>query len=97
MDDHRPFLSEPRGRAQYVHYVDEMPAVLADLGNRLHLLAGTNTDSGRPTKEASFEGIADFELERESLFDVLTECRVVRALTQPTAGTLQRVHLQLCL
>ena len=64
---------------QYVYYVDEMPAVLADLGSRLHVLSGTNTDSGRATKEATFEGIAEFELERESLFDVLTECRVVRS------------------
>lgn len=72
-------LTLPRACVQYVHYVDEMPAVLADLGNRLHVLSGTNTDSGRATKEASFEGIANFELERDTLFDVLTECRVVRA------------------
>ena len=65
---------------QYVHYVDEMPAVLADLSNRLHVLSGTNTDSGRATKEAEFEGIAEFEVERDTLFDVLTECRVVSAL-----------------
>ena len=60
-----------------MHYVDEMPAVLADLGTRLQVLHGTNTDSGRSTKEASFEGISDFEVERDTLFDVLTECRVV--------------------
>ena len=65
---------------QYVHYVDEMAVVLADLGSRLHVLSGINTDSGRPTTEASFPGIADFDLEKETLFDVLTECRVVRAL-----------------
>ena len=31
-------------------------------------------------QEAAFEGISDFELERESLFDVVTECRVVRGV-----------------
>lgn len=31
-------------------------------------------------QEASFEGISDFELERDSLFDVVTECRVVRSM-----------------
>lgn len=60
-----------------MHYVDEMPAVLADLSNRLHVLVGTNTDSGRPALEATFEGIAAFEVEKDTLFDVLTECRVV--------------------
>ena len=35
---------------QHVHYVDEMAAVLADMGPAaLHLLSGTNTDSGRKT------------------------------------------------
>lgn len=35
---------------QHVYYVDEMAAVLADLGPAaLHLLSGTNTDSGRKT------------------------------------------------
>ena len=63
-----------------MHYVDEMAAVLADLGNRLHVLTGTNTDSGRAVAEVSFEGIAAFEVEKETLFDVLTECRVVRAV-----------------
>lgn len=64
--------------AQHVHYVDEMPAVLADLGPTcLHLLVGENTDSGRPTKKAHFQGIDDFTLEEDSLFDVITECRVV--------------------
>jgi hypothetical protein len=35
---------------QHVYYVDEMAAVLADMGPAaLHLLSGTNTDSGRKT------------------------------------------------
>lgn len=64
-------------RMQYVHFVDEMPAVLADLSDRLHVLVGTNTDSGRPVLEATFEGISEFVVEKDTLFDVLTECRVV--------------------
>ena len=59
-------------------YVDEMAAVLADLAPTcLHLLVGENTDSGKPTQKAHFEGISAFTLEQESLFDVITECRVV--------------------
>jgi hypothetical protein len=35
---------------QHVYYMDEMAAVLADMGPAaLHLLSGTNTDSGRKT------------------------------------------------
>ena len=33
--------------------------------------------SGRYTEEATFKGIADFTVEREIAFPVLTECRVV--------------------
>lgn len=73
---------------QHVYYVDEMAAVLADLGpTALHLLSGVNTDSGRKTQEASFEGISDFELERDSLFDVVTECRVFK--TQEELAVMQ--------
>ncbi len=63
---------------QHVFYVDEMAAVLADLAPTcLHLLVGKNTDSGKPTQMAHFEGISAFTLEQESLFDIITECRVV--------------------
>lgn len=54
-----------------------MKDVLVDLGDRLHVLSGTNTDSGRATVPAAFEGVADFQVEKDTLFDVLTECRVV--------------------
>jgi hypothetical protein len=37
-------------------------------------------------QEAAFEGISDFELERESLFDVITECRVVRDALDAASG-----------
>ena len=63
---------------QHVHYVDEMKDVLADLGTKLHVMSGTNTDSGRAVTPPAFEGIADFKVETDTLFDVLTECRVVR-------------------
>ena len=66
-----------------------MKDVLADLGDRLHLLAGTNTDSGRATVPATFEGVADFKVEKETLFDVLTECRVV-SCTMRTFGPLSK-------
>lgn len=37
--------------------------------------------SGMDVKGASFEGIADFEVEKETLFPVLAESRVVSGLT----------------
>ena len=79
-------------RAQHVHYVDEMKEVLADLGDRLHVLAGTNTDSGRATRTAAFDGVADFKVEKDTLFDALTECRVVR----PCAVLVFGAHPPLC-
>jgi len=60
-----------------VHYVDEMAAVLrAAEPPCLHTLAGTNTDSGRATAPAQFEGMDAFEVETACLHFVLTECRV---------------------
>ena len=61
-----------------VSYVDEMPTVLKQSGSILHVLHGENTDSERPVIGASFDGIDDFEVEREALFDVVTNARVVR-------------------
>ncbi|CAL5223649.1 g6193 [Coccomyxa viridis] len=62
-----------------VHYADELLAVLKGLKPpALHLLHGQNTDSGRYTEEATFKGIEDFTLERETAFPVLTECRVIK-------------------
>ena len=69
---------------QHVHYVDEMKEVLADLGNKLHVLSGTNTDSERAVTPAAFEGIDDFKIETDTLFEALTECRVVRYLLRET-------------
>ncbi|KAA6426409.1 MAG: xaa-Pro dipeptidase [Trebouxia sp. A1-2] len=60
-----------------VHYVEDMPKVLAQLQPvSVHLLSGTNTDSSRATLEADFTGIDQFNLEKDLLFNVLTECRV---------------------
>jgi hypothetical protein len=42
-------------------------------------------------QEASFEGISDFELERDSLFDVVTECRVVRGTGTPQPADCRRI------
>lgn len=44
----------------------------------LHVLAGTNSDSGRPAPTASFEGIDAFALEKDALFEAITECRVYK-------------------
>jgi hypothetical protein len=67
-----------------VAFVDEMPGILRELAPpALHLLSGVNTDSGLTTREAHFEGIEAFCLEREALFPVVTEARVVRPEALP--------------
>ena len=46
-----------------VYYLDEMPQMLKEVkpkGNLL-LLKGTNTDSGKTTIKASFDGISQFD------------------------------------
>ncbi|KAL4093410.1 hypothetical protein PRIC1_010844 [Phytophthora ramorum] len=64
-----------------VFYVDEMAAVLADKlkAKKLFVLHGQNTDSGLETTTTStFEGIDQFEVDRETLHPVLVECRVIK-------------------
>ncbi|KAK9815595.1 hypothetical protein WJX72_006529 [[Myrmecia] bisecta] len=61
-----------------VHYVDEMASVLQQLKPAaLHVLNGVNSDSGRRTQAASFEGMDEFNVDiSDTLFEVLMECRV---------------------
>lgn len=68
---------------QHVFYMDEMKAVLEELGpSCLHLLVGENTDSGKSTQKAHFDGISNFKIDEESLFDVITECRVFKTVEE---------------
>lgn len=58
-------------------YVDEMAEVLAAAAPPvLHLLAGTNTDSGLDIVPPAFDGIDRFKVETKALFPAITEARV---------------------
>lgn len=59
------------------HYADEMAEVLGRIApQRLLLLEGLNTDSGRRAQPASFAGIERFETDGAILHPELVECRV---------------------
>jgi len=74
-----------------VHYADEMSDVLKQLlaaqGSKgpklgpLFVLAGINSDSGRPTLRASFKDMQnEFEVEPDAkVFQVVTNCRTVKS------------------
>ena len=48
--------------------------------SRLFILYGQNTDSGSFTKTtADFEGISEFQVDRQLLHPVITECRVFKS------------------
>ncbi|KAK0039925.1 xaa-Pro dipeptidase-like isoform X2 [Biomphalaria pfeifferi] len=62
-----------------VHFSDQISEVLKSKNASLLLtLHGLNTDSGKYSKEAVFEGIAEFEVNNEILHPEITECRVFK-------------------
>ena len=77
-----------------VRYTVEMAAHLHSLeaGDpvTLLLLLGRNTDSKKMTRPAAFEGIEQFRTDRDTLFNVIMELRVIK-----TTMELGRPHLLL--
>jgi len=62
-----------------VMYVDEMPEDLRRLGSpTLLLLEGPNTDSGKTTRPAAFDGMSEFQTDRKLLHHQMAECRVTK-------------------
>jgi len=62
-----------------VHFTDKMAAALKDKNPSVLLtLHGLNTDSGKYSREAVFEGIAEFKVNNEVLHPEITECRVIK-------------------
>jgi Xaa-Pro dipeptidase len=64
-----------------VYYTDEISQVLKDLNPpKILLLNGVNTDSGKTTVKASFEGIENFAqiIDEKILHPIITECRVIK-------------------
>jgi Xaa-Pro dipeptidase len=64
-----------------VHYVDELENVFQELVGTTKLilvLNGLNTDSGKESKAAHFEGIEKFHLDKTTLHPIISECRVFK-------------------
>jgi len=62
-----------------VYYVDEISKALKDLkADPLLLLNGLNTDSGKKSRPAAFDGIAEFKVNHDLLHREIVECRVVK-------------------
>ncbi|KAF2360535.1 Aminopeptidase P N-terminal [Trinorchestia longiramus] len=63
-----------------VHYVDELPKVLAEIKPTVLLtLVGENSDSGLTTRPAHFEGIDKFAVNSNILHTELSELRVTKS------------------
>ena len=80
---HVPTPEEVRERYQVdeVMYVDEMPTRLrgsSPSAPTLLLLEGPNTDSGKMTRPAAFDGMAQFPTNRTLLHHHMAECRVTK-------------------
>ncbi|XP_073710001.1 xaa-Pro dipeptidase [Misgurnus anguillicaudatus] len=62
-----------------VHYTSDIADVLAKMKPSVLLtLRGVNTDSGSTCREASFEGISQFEVNNSLLHLVIVECRLLK-------------------
>ena len=60
--------------------MDEIPAVLRELKDDPTILTlnGLNTDSGKNTRPAAFDGMAEFKRNAEILHPIMAECRVIK-------------------
>lgn len=63
-----------------VRYVDELPAYVKELKPKQILtLSGKNSDSKLKMKPATFDGIEYFNVDAEILYNVASECRVIKS------------------
>jgi len=67
-------------RVDEAYYIEDMPKVLAGMAPsvKLHTLNGVNTDSGKSTRPAAFDGISEFKVLDNILHTVMAECRVIK-------------------
>jgi len=78
---HVPTPQEVRERymVDAVLYVDEMPGHLEAEGDpTLLVLEGPNTDSGKMTRPAAFDGMSKFNINNTILHHQMAECRVAK-------------------
>ncbi len=69
-----------RYRVDTVKYTEDMGAYFKRNGTSptLLVLDGENTDSGKMTHTATFDGISDFNVDHKLLHPVICECRVIK-------------------
>ncbi|XP_010211818.1 PREDICTED: uncharacterized protein LOC104566704 [Tinamus guttatus] len=76
---HPPEYFKEKYAVDEVHYVTEIASILASKKpSTLLTLRGVNTDSGNVSKEASFEGISQFNVNNKILHPEIAECRVIK-------------------
>ncbi|XP_010285967.1 PREDICTED: xaa-Pro dipeptidase-like, partial [Phaethon lepturus] len=76
---HPPEFFKKKYAVDEVHYVNKISSVLASKKPAVLLtLRGVNTDSGNVSKEASFEGISQFNVNNKILHPEIAECRVIK-------------------
>ncbi|CAF1157602.1 unnamed protein product [Adineta steineri] len=65
----------------HVYYVDELEKVFNEIvgtSKLILVLNGLNTDSGKESKAASFEGMDKFHVDKTTLHPIISECRVFK-------------------
>ncbi|XP_014677679.1 PREDICTED: xaa-Pro dipeptidase-like [Priapulus caudatus] len=63
-----------------VHYIDDISSVLASkTPSCLLTLHGLNTDSGKMSREAAFDGMSRFTVDKAALHGEMAECRVFKS------------------
>ncbi|CAM5150991.1 unnamed protein product [Eretmochelys imbricata] len=76
---HHPEYFRKKYAVDEVHYKNEITSVLAQKKPSVLLtLRGVNTDSGNISREASFEGISQFNVNNKILHPEIAECRVIK-------------------
>eukprot|EP00049_Salpingoeca_infusionum_P008617 m.142578 g.142578 ORF g.142578 m.142578 type:complete len:507 (-) comp14063_c0_seq1:1811-3331(-) len=67
-----------------IYYVDEMAEVFSKTytAATVHVLYGKNSDSGNFAQPASFEGLDSFTVNKDALFPVIAELRVVKTAAE---------------
>ena len=86
-----------------VYYLEDMKRVLSTMvdGRKPPLLTllGVNTDSGKTTRTAAFDGISEFETNSEILHPIISELRVIKTeeelkVLRYVAGVSSDAHMQ---
>ena len=86
-----------------VYYLENMKDFLSTMmkGNKPTLLTllGTNTDSGKTTRTAAFDGISEFKTDSKVLHPVISELRVIKTeeelnVLRYVADVSSKAHMQ---